>query len=236
MSMLKGLRRNQLMHRATWTGWAVLVGSLLTLGGCSKYTRSLDMVRADANAAYAAGRYAVALADYQEYLDRKPGATDVRTRLGQTLLQLHRPAEAEVHFRAVYDVNPKDMNNARSLASAMIAGGRAGDGLDFFRTYLSQNPTSEGYFAMAELAMQAGLPDDAERALLVAARLDGQVSAEPHRRLARFYEDLGKEDLAIRRWRVVLHFNPADDEAQSHLRMLGQVPGPTFALSPAEVD
>lgn len=224
------------MHRAMWAGCAVLVGSLLALGGCSRHSRSLDMVRADGNEAYAQGRYSAALADYEEYLERKPGATVVRTRLGETLQQLHRPAEAEVQFRAVYDVDPADMNNARALTSAMIANGRAGQGLDFFRTYLDQNATSEGYFAMSDLALQAGLPDDAEHALHIAARLDGQTSAEPHRRLARFYEGLENDELAIRRWRVVLHFDPTDDEAQSHLRMLGQVPGPTFALSPAEVD
>lgn len=194
------------------------------------------MVRADGNDAYSRGQYSVALADYQEYLERKPGATVVRTRLGETLMQLNRPNEAEVQFRAVYDVDPMDIANAEALASAMIAGSRAGEGLDFFRSYLNENPTSEGYFAMSNLAMQAGLPDDAERALLVAAKLDGKTSAEPHRRLAKFYEKLDKDDLAVRRWRAVLSFDPADPEAGEHLRALGKVPGPTYALDPSSLD
>ncbi|MCL4222685.1 MAG: tetratricopeptide repeat protein [Phycisphaerales bacterium] len=217
-------------------GMAALVGSLALLGGCSKYARSLDMVRADANEAYAAGKFTVALSDYQEYIERKPGSTDVRFRLAETLMQLHRPTEAESHFRAVYDVNPNDVKNAKGLASAMIAGGRGGDGLDFFRAYLDQRPTAEGYFALADLAMQAGVPDDAERALLIAAKLDGTTSPEPHRHLGRFYEQMHKDELAVPRWRAVLFFDVMDTEARDRLRALGQVPGPSAALDPSRLD
>lgn len=217
-------------------GVVALIGSLALLGGCSNYSRPLDMVRADGNEAYAAGKYTVALTDYQEYMERKPGSTDVRYRLGETLMKLHRPSEAESHFRAVYDVNPNDVKNAQALASAMIAGGRGGDGMDFFRAYLDQRPTGEGYFAMAELAMQAGLPDDSERALLIAAKLDGKTSPEPHRQLGQFYEHMQKQELAIQRWRAVLFFDVMDTEARDHLRALGQVPGPSAVLDPAKLD
>ncbi|KAA0213293.1 MAG: tetratricopeptide repeat protein [Leptolyngbya sp. PLA3] len=217
-------------------GVVTVIGSLALLGGCSKYSRSLDMVRADGNEAYAAGKYTLALADYQEYMERKPGSTDVRYRLGETLMQLHRPTEAESHFRAVYDVNPSDVRGAKGLASAMIAGGRGGDGLDFFRAYLDQRPTGEGYFAMGDLAMQAGVPDDAERALLIAAKLDGKTSPEPHRHLGRFYEQMQKDELAILRWRAVLFFDVMDTEARDHLRALGQVPGPSAVIDPSTLD
>lgn len=217
-------------------GMVAVIGSLMLLGGCSKYARSLDMVRADGNAAYAAGKYTVALTDYQEYMERKPGSTEVRYRLGETLMQLHRATEAESHFRAVYDVNPNNVKHAKGLASAMIAGGRGGDGLDFFRAYLDQRPTSEGYFALADLARQAGVPDDAERALLIAAKLDGTTSPEPHRHLGRFYEEMRKDELAVQRWRAVLFFDVMDTEARDHLRALGQVPGPSAALDPSTLD
>jgi len=217
--------------------FAVVAAAVLLIAGCSsQHTRSLAMVRADGNAAFARGNYELAAADYEEYLERKPGAIDVRYRLGQTLMALGRPGEAEPHFRAVYDVNPLSIEYARAVAESMVASGRTGEGLAFMRRYLEAHPNADGYFALAELAQSAGIPDDAERALRVAARLDGGDSPEPHRRLARFYQAIGDDAAAVQRWRVVLFFDETDAEAHRALRALGQVPGPAFALSPSEVD
>lgn len=214
--------------------WSMLAMCVcLGVAGCNgTYKRSLADVRADGNANFTFGNYDAARADYEEYVERKPGSTAVRSRLGETLLKLDRPAAAEPHLRAAYDVDPLNTKNAALLAEAMIRGDRAGEGLDFMRRFLDQMPTSEGFFAMSDLAMLAGLPDDARNALLVAAKLDGEVSAEPHRRLAKFYEQQNFREQAVRRWRMVLWFDPADAEAGQALRDLGEVPGPGFVLEP----
>ncbi len=217
---------------------AVALGMFITqfMGCQSTYRRSLADVRGDANAHFAYGQYAAALADYQEYLDRKPGSTLVRSRVGETLLKLNRPGEAEPHLRAVYDVEPLNTYNAALLAEAMVRNDRPGQGLDFMRQFLDQMPTSEGFFALADLSLMAGLPDDARQALAVAVKLDGATSPEPHRRLARFYESRELNAEAIAAWRTVLWFDPADAEAGDRLRAMGQVPGPGFAVAPAISD
>jgi predicted Zn-dependent protease len=209
----------------------------VSLAGCdATRRRPLSDVRASGNANYAYGQYTAALADYEEYLDRKPGSTLVRSRVGETLLRLNRPAEAEPHLRAVYDVEPLNTRNASLLAEAMVKGDRVGQGLDFMRRFLDQMPTSDGFFALSDLALSAGLPDDALQALQVARKLDGAVSAEPHRRLAKFYESRSLRSEAVESWRTVLWFDAVDAEASERLRQLGEVPGPGFALSPSDVE
>lgn len=219
-------------------GWkrlaALAVG--LTLGGCMSGELSLAQLRADGNSHYAAGEYEAALADYQAYLERKPDSVEVRRKTAATLTQLGRPREAEGFTRTVYDVDPTQLEHAAALAEAKVQAGQIGEGLDFLRQYLQDHPTAEGYFRLGEIANDAGLPDDAMRAYMIAVELDGDTSAEPHRRLARFYASHDRPEEATKHWRGVLWFDGNDPEARAALRAMGHVPGPSFALSPDAID
>lgn len=217
--------------------WRLLatIGTALTLGGCISGEQTLAALRADGNHYYGRGEYAQALPYYEQYLDRKPEAVDVRSRVADTLRHLGRPGDAERYTRTVYDVDPTRLDHAADLAAAQVEAGQVGEGLDFLRRYLQEYPTSEGYFRLADIAGGAGLPDDALRAYKIAVRLDGLTSAEPHRRIARFYETHDHNEQAIEHWRAVLWFNANDADARDAVRSLGQVPGPSFVLNPNSI-
>lgn len=218
-----------------WKRLAALAGGLI-LTGCMGGELSLAQLRADGNSHLAAGEYEAALANYEAYLERKPDSVEVRAKAAEALSHLGRASEAEAYTRTVYDVDPTRLEHAAALAEAKVEAGQIGEGLDFLRRYLDDHPTAEGYYRLGEIANGAGLPDDALRAYKIAEGFDGATSAEPHRRLAKFYEAHGRTDEASRQWRAVLWFDQNDAEARAALRALGLVPGPSFALSPADVD
>jgi tetratricopeptide (TPR) repeat protein len=224
----KEIAVNQMMK------WCLVGLTGLVLGGCVSGDRSLAQLKADGNALYAQGHYDAALSKYDAYLVRKPDSVEVRQKIAQTLRRLERPADAQVYMRTVYDVDPTRLEHAVNLAGARVEAGDIGGGLDFLRRYLNDHPTAQGYYQLAELAAAAGLPDDALRAYKVAEKLDGVTDAEPHRRLARFYQDHDLMEEATRQWRMVLWFDDADAEAGAALRALGHVPGPSFAVHPGD--
>jgi len=213
--------------------WCLVGLTSLTLGGCVSGDRSLAQLKADGNALYAHEEYDAALSKYDAYLERKPDSVEVRQKIAQTLGKLAHPVEAERYMQTVYDVEPTKLENAVGLARARVEAGHIASGLDFLRRYLDDHPEAEGYYQLAELAEQAGLPDDALRAYQVAVKLDGQNDPEPHRRLARFYQNHDRPELATIHWRMVLWFDGRDPEASAALRALGYVPGPSFAVHPS---
>ncbi len=216
------------------TKWCLVGLTGLLLGGCVSGDRSLAQLKADGNALYAHGHYDAALSKYDEYLVRKPDSIEVRQKIADTLRRLERPAEAERYMRTVYDVEPTRLEHAVDLAAARVEAGDIGGGLDFLRRYLKDHPSAEGYYQLAELAEQAGLPDDALRAYKIAVKLDGTRNPEPHRRIAQFYQAHDRPVEATVHWRKVLWFDGRDAQASAALRALGHVPGPSFAIEPSD--
>lgn len=218
-----------------WTRLAVVAAGFW-LSGCVSGDLTLAQLRADGNEAYADGNYEAALTNYQAYLDRKPDSVIVRSKTADTLRKLNRPGEAEAYTRTVYDVDPTQLDHAADLAAAKVEAGQIGEGLDFLRRYLQDHPSAAGYYRLGEIAGRAGLPDDALRAYKIADGLEGAKSAEPHRQLARFYKAHDQDADAVKQWRAVLWFDINDTEAREALRAMGFVPGPSFTLSPSEID
>ena len=69
---------------------------------------------------------------------------------------------------------------------------------------------------------------------MTAARLDGGQTVEPQIALADFYLAAGDEEKAIRRLRMALGIDAENEIAIDKLRSLGEIPGPSFALTPEE--
>lgn len=205
------------------------VGLATGLGGCA---RSISQVRADANAHHFDGRYLEAQPLYEEVAQRKPGEAKANYELGRNLLALGRAAEARERMILAYNLEPSNETYFEGMAEAFAA---SGDEEGLFRA-LEHRIRDRGdvgdYLMLGRFAERVGHADEAERAYLSAAEIAGTETPEAQRALAAFYRRVGDRDNEIRRLRMLLWFDARDAEVETRLRELGQIPGPTFALTP----
>lgn len=217
---------------------AVVLGGL---SGCkvqrvASQSLTLTRLHAQGDDASAAGRWAEAASLYEEYLSIRPHETEVLVAQGRALLELGRAAEAREHLAVAWGVSPQDPEIVKLYGVALLESAGAPAAIGFARRAGDGVVSPEIAAAAAEVLAQAGAPDDAEMVLQNAARRAGTDSSVPHRGLARLYGSLGDQTRELERWRVVLWFDGEDSEARGRLEELGEVPGPTLALSPAFVD
>lgn len=203
--------------------------------GCTEYTgRTPGELYSDANQAFEGGEYEVAAADYQAYIEARPGDTTGRLGLGKSLLLLGQPEEATDHLWVAYDASPQDDERAMLLAEAMYTAGEHQELVQFLRERTEQPGRIQDYLTLGRYAALCGLPDEAEPALLTAARLDKGVSLEPQLALASFYESIGARDAALDRYRMAMWIDRENPEIVERVRAMGEIPGPTFPIIPNE--
>jgi tetratricopeptide (TPR) repeat protein len=188
----------------------------------------------DATRAYERGDYSAAAADYQEYIQTRPGDTQGRLGLGKSLLILGSPAEAVDHLWVAYDAEPQDDKRAELLAEAMYQAGQSQELVQFLRERTEQPGRVSDYLTLGRYAALCGLPDEAEPALLTAARLDRGLNVGPQLALAEFYESIGDTASAVQRYRMALWIDGENEDIRQRVRGLGEIPGPTFAIIPEE--
>lgn len=188
----------------------------------------------DATRAFERGDYTTAAADYQEYIEARPGDTQGRLGLGKSLLILGSPAEAVDHLWVAYDAQPRDDARADLLAEAMYQAGQTQELIQFLRERTEQPGRVSDYLKLGSYAALCGIPDEAEPALLTAARLDRGLTLKPQLALAEFYESIGDKKSAVQRYRMALWIDAENEEIRQRVRALGEIPGPTFAIIPEE--
>lgn len=201
------------------------------LAGCAQ--RPLSSLRADGNYYYYRGEYASALPYYQEVVDRKGGNAQGHYELGRTLLALGRASEAREQMVLASSLDPDNMDYFDGLADAYVATGDEDDLFQALEHQARDRGAVADYLRMGRYAQKLGHADEAERAFLGAAEIDGGQTRKPQMALAEFYRSIGDKDNEVRRLRMALWFDPADHEVETRLRELGQIPGPTFVLEPA---
>src|SRR5690606_2039002 len=138
----------------------------------------------DATRAFERGDYPTAAADYEAYIQARPGDTNGRLGLGKSLLILGQPAEAVDHLWVAYDADPMDDSRAELLAEAMYQAGQTQELIQFLRERTEQPGRVSDYMKLGSYAAQCGLPDEAEPAFITAARLDKGLNLEPQLALA----------------------------------------------------
>lgn len=222
-----------MQRRAIWTatGWmATGVGLVAVLAGCVQ--RPIAQIRADANTAYFDGRYDQAEPLYREVVDRRGGDALGHYELGRALLALDRAGEAREQMILAYNLEPANHTYFDGMADAYVA---AGDEDGLFRALEHRIRDRGGvadYLAMGRYTERLGHADEAERAYLGAAEIDGGLTREPQEALASFYRAVGDRNAEVRRLRMVLWFDPTDEVVTTRLRELGEIPGPSFVLAP----
>lgn len=213
-----------------------LVGSMVLLAGaCTAKQRSLYSVEQSAEEAYGTGQYQLAAREYSEVVQRRPGKTSTRVKLAETYLALGEPAKAREHLEIAYTIWPTDDRVIDNLVRAMVETGDADAATQLLQRHADRYGSVKDYIRLGKAYTTAGDFDRAERALIMAAQLDRGRTDAPQVALAEMYQQAGASDRALERWRMALYANPRNEKASQAIRSAGHIPGPTFALPPAEL-
>lgn len=216
------------------------VAVLLTIGvlglgltGCAQ-ERSAGEIRESANTAYDRGDYAKALAEWEEYARVHPVPLASDLGRGKALLALERPGDAIIPLERVYRDDPMNQEKLQLLIEALYGAGEHDELISLLRDRTRQPGTVEEYLRLGRYAEEIGDPDEAERALLTAARIDRGQSVEPQLKLAEFYHGIGDTERALERYAMALWFDYSDPTIGERIRSLGKTPGRTFVRVPRE--
>jgi tetratricopeptide (TPR) repeat protein len=220
---------------------ALVVGGLCVvallgsgLGGCAT-RRSLPVVQADAERAFSLRQWDKAANDYAEYVQRKPDANDMRFMLAQSQLAGGRPREALEHLIIALDVDPLNEDILAAHAEALYASGEREALTAFLNRAASERGRVQDYLRMATYQQKLGHPDEAQTALLTAAKLDDGRSFSVQKSFADFYKSYGDRRRYVQRLRMAYFLQPDNAELVKEIREAGEIPGPTFALAPTEM-
>jgi tetratricopeptide (TPR) repeat protein len=213
----------------------VLAGALsvTVLGGCSA-TRPLNVVRDTGDTNYRIERWEEARANYQEFIDRKPSEPEVRYRLGMSLVELGRPADAREHLRIACDVMPNEDRYIEGYAEALLQSNERDQLLNFLRNKTNDRGKVTDFMRLGRFAAKAGNADEALAALKTAARIDGGRTYQPQLALADFYGSIGDTGQQLERVRMAYFIAPGNPQVLSAIQALGQVAEPRFARVPDE--
>jgi tetratricopeptide (TPR) repeat protein len=209
---------------------STLIG-LSLLAGCQTQ-RNLNLVREMGDRSYARAEYDSALADYQEYITRKPDGVEVRYSLANTYLRLNQPQLAREQFIQCLAVKPENEDYAAGLAEALLACNEREELITFLTKEARERGRSGDYLRLGRYQFQLGNVDEAKLAMITAAKLDGGKSIKPHMELADLYRALGDKPSELRRLRMAMFIEPKNTDIQKRIRELGEVPGPSFVLQP----
>ena len=109
---------------------------------------------------------------------------------------------------------------------------------DALTALLSRNASERGrvsdYIRLGTYSAKMGNADEAQQALLTAAKIDGGKNIWPQRALADFYGSVGDIERQVKRLRMAYAIDPNNRETLDEIRRIGEIPGPTFALTPTE--
>lgn len=205
------------------------LASLAILIGCE---RPIETIRASGDFQFEHGDYAAAAPEYAEITARYPGDWQAHYRLGQSLLEIGKPAEARHALEIAHSRRPHDSHVADALAEAMYQQGDETRLFAFLRERAESTQNVEAYLRLARYAVDLSDPDSAKVALEAAIEFDDGRTVEPYLEAAAFALRLGDVDLALRRLRQAYSVSPRDNRVRQRIRDLGEVPGPTLALPP----
>lgn len=202
--------------------------------GCAQ--RSLPAVRESGDRHFNKGDFASAAADYREYTDRKPGEAAVQNQYAKTLLALGQPVPAVERATIAFDQQPTNEDFIETRAQALFEAKKTDELYRFLRGQCDGRGKPADFIRLGRFSQMLGDADGAELAMLTAARIDGGKTIEPQLALANFYRTIGDRNKELTRLRTSLYVDPKNVEVQSRIRAMGEVPGPTFALSPNDVE
>lgn len=218
------------------TALIFLASSLLAIGCQStrkvQNTLALGEIQNQAGFAEQKGDDAKAIELWTEYVERRPQQASAQYRLGRLLLRNGQPEAATDHLWVAHDLKPGNLEYLDLLAESMHQAGERDNMFQLLRDTIEEGGLAAGHLRLAKFSLRAGLIDEAEESIRIAAAVDGTESDRAYRALAALARQTGDAEAEIEAWRTVLWFDPTDTEANQRLFDLGEVPGPSLAIPP----
>ena len=210
---------------------ALFVSALLA--GCGGQ-RPLHIVKREGDAAYKAGDYTKAQAEYAEYIRRKPETHQLRYDLAKAYIADGRARSAIEELTIALDVAPLNDDYLDLQARAMFEA----DERDALTTLLRRSASERGrvsdFIRLGTYSAKLGNADEAKESLLTAAKIDGGKTLAPQLALADFYGSVGDKASRTRRLRMAYFIDPGNENTIRQLVELGEQPRPGLGLKPEE--
>jgi predicted Zn-dependent protease len=222
---------NKSLTRIALTSLALV----LTLGAAGCQTgRPLHVIKADAADHADMGNYDLAVADYELYLTERTDDHDTRFLYGKSLLQVNRPADARREFAICTEAQPLNDLYWDYLAEAVFQQKDHGELTNLLEQRCRDRGMPNDYLRMGRFMNRLGHADDAAMAFLTAAKIDQGKTASIQKELADFYGSRGDKANQVRRLRMATFLDPQNKDLADEVRRMGEIPGPSFWLPPAE--
>jgi len=176
----------------------------------------------------------MARAHYRAAIEQHPGNFEARKKLAEVLIDLGDPATAREHLEVVLTEKPDDEEVLDLMAIALAQTGDV-EGMDrWIRSVAERTNEAQAWARLGNALALMGDADQAEGALKRAAAVDEGESLRYQLLLGDFYRALGNDGEALRRYRMALYIDVMNDHARAAIRDMGEIPGPSFTLRPAE--
>jgi len=220
------------MMRIRSISLAALAGAAFSMVGCS--SRSLVAVRDAGDQHYQYREYDAALKDYEEYIDRRPGNAHVHQMMGNTYVKLGKTALGCEQLKLAHALQLEDDGIFADLCSALYADKQYDELNRALRERTIGGGRMQDWALLASYADKLGDQDEAQRAWLTAAQVDGGKSVVPQLGLAKLYMKVGDADRARKRLAMAYYLDPTNTEIAEMARELNEIPGPTYGVVPEE--
>lgn len=211
----------------------VVLGVVLAAGGCESGP-STNALGIYGDNALEAGNYAEAATYYEQFVDRRPLDPEGRYKLATAYLGDNRPSLAREQFLLGLELRGQDERFIEGTADALVEMGQQESLFKLLRGRAQKTQDVADYIRLGRFAARVGDADEAEQALLFAAKLDEGMNIEPQLELAEFYQLVGDDARQLERLRMALFIEPENKDVMDRIRGLGEVPGPSYAIPPAE--
>lgn len=180
--------------------------------------------------------YPAAAAHFEAATSKKPTDWESQLYLGQTLLALDRPLEAQLALEKALTLKPESPEVTPRIVDALAESLYRQQRFEALHTFLDE---AVAYWGTTDDLLRQG------KYLALTGDLDGAVVAyrkaglwaqptdpRPYLALADLYESLGDVPNTIIQLRQAYWAQPANPQLPDRFRKYGLVPGPTLALKP----
>jgi predicted Zn-dependent protease len=203
-------------------------------GARTPANRPIPTVMESGGFAMEARDYDKAVAEFSEVVHRSPGNSQARYMLGKAYLAQGKPAEAREQMEVALAAEVENEDYYDGLCRALYEDGKLDELFRLLRQRTGEHGTVHDYLVLGDYCRRAGDVDEAQNALLTAARLDKGMHVGPQVALADFYDSVNNSAEASRRLRMAYFIDSANPKVNARLEAFGHRLGPGLGLRPLE--